>query len=75
MPKYVTKASNGFWHSFYFTTGGYPDPIRMTGRNRAVTERACRHCHEELTRSIDAVHGASGEISCLRCHETVGHIE
>ena len=75
VPKYVTKASNGFWHSFYFTTGGYPDPIRITGRNRAVTERACRHCHEELTQSIDAAHGAGREISCLRCHETVGHIE
>src|ERR1044071_4771880 len=22
--KYYTKASNGFWHSFFFTTGGYP---------------------------------------------------
>ena len=75
VPKYVTKASNGFWHSFYFTTGGYPDPIRITGRNRMVTERACRHCHEELTQSIDATHGAGREISCLRCHETVGHIE
>ena len=75
VPKYVTKATNGFWHSFYFTTGGYPDPIRITGRNRAVTERACRHCHEELTQSIDAAHGAGREISCLRCHETVGHIE
>jgi cytochrome c nitrite reductase small subunit len=21
--KYATKASNGFWHSFFFTTGGY----------------------------------------------------
>jgi cytochrome c nitrite reductase small subunit len=21
VPKYVTKARNGFWHSFYFTTG------------------------------------------------------
>jgi len=75
VPKYVTKATNGFWHSFYFTTGGYPDPIRITGRNRAVTERACRHCHEELTQSIDAAHSAGREISCLRCHETVGHIE
>ena len=24
--KYVTKARNGFWHSFYFTTGTFPDP-------------------------------------------------
>ena len=32
--KYVTKARNGFWHSFYFTTGRYPDPLRITERNR-----------------------------------------
>lgn len=75
LPKYATKATNGFWHSFYFTTGGYPDPIRITGRNRRATERACRHCHEELTESIDAQHGAGQDLSCTRCHETVGHIE
>ncbi|MGH8065172.1 MAG: NapC/NirT family cytochrome c [Candidatus Entotheonellia bacterium] len=23
MPKYITKASNGFWHSFAFTTGRF----------------------------------------------------
>ena len=27
VPKYLTKAQNGFWHSFYFTTGRYPDPL------------------------------------------------
>ena len=26
--KYATKASNGFWHSYYFTTGTFPEPIR-----------------------------------------------
>ena len=40
LPKYWTKAQNGFWHSFYFTTGDYPDPIRITERNRAVTEKS-----------------------------------
>jgi cytochrome c nitrite reductase small subunit len=75
VPKYATKASNGFWHSFYFTTGGYPDPIRITGRNRSATEQACRHCHDELTQSIDAGHGPGRDVSCLRCHETVGHLE
>ena len=27
--KYATKASNGFWHSFYFTTGAYPDNLEI----------------------------------------------
>jgi len=52
-PKYVTKARNGFWHSFYFTSGRYPDPLRMTPRNHEVTELTCRKCHEVLAKSID----------------------
>src|SRR5688500_18755253 len=31
--KYVTKARNGFWHSFYFTVGGFHEPIQITARN------------------------------------------
>ncbi len=50
--KYATKASNGFWHSYYFTVGGHPDPIRIGERNRQITERACRECHAELTAAI-----------------------
>ena len=51
--KYAVKAMNGFWHSFYFTTGNYPDPLRITERNRRVTEQACRYCHGEITEAID----------------------
>lgn len=50
--KYATKATNGFWHSFYFTTGNFPDPIRITEGNRKVTENACRGCHAEITAAI-----------------------
>lgn len=80
--KYVTKAENGFWHSFYFTTGDYPDPLRITARNQAVTERACRKCHDELTESIEPLRaslrpiaGHDSRTSCIRCHDRVGHIE
>ncbi len=51
--KYVTKARNGFWHSFYFTTGRFPDPLRITEGNREVTEGACRYCHGEIVAAID----------------------
>jgi cytochrome c nitrite reductase small subunit len=94
--KYAVKAMNGFWHSFYFTTGRYPDPLRITPRNRAVTESACRYCHAEITEAIDHGPGTisqtppvpagptrvtspargahAGEpISCIRCHQYVGH--
>ena len=72
--KYSTKALNGFWHSFYFSTGDFPDPLRITPRNHEVTEHACRYCHEQITETID--HGASTPdepISCVRCHPNVGH--
>ena len=51
--KYVTKASNGFWHSFYFTTGRFPDPLRITEGNREVTEGTCRYCHGDIVDAID----------------------
>ena len=75
--KYATKARNGFWHSFYFTTGNYPDPLRITPRNHEVTEGACRYCHEDIVAAIDhgVVNGddARDRLSCVRCHATVGH--
>lgn len=72
--KYMTKARNGFWHSFYFTSGNFPDPLRITPRNHEITEHACRDCHEQITDAIE--HGApthDEEISCTRCHARVGH--
>ena len=77
IPKYVTKAQNGFWHSFYFTTGRYPDPLRITRRNHEVTELACRKCHMELAESIDPAHTDTGRggLTCTKCHNDAGHLE
>ncbi len=59
--KYYTKARNGFWHSFYFTTGGFPEPIRIGEYNHAVTEHACQTCHkwpeEELKARVETIQG------------------
>ncbi|HVR44368.1 MAG TPA: cytochrome c nitrite reductase small subunit [Thermoanaerobaculia bacterium] len=77
IPKYAVKASNGFWHSFAFTTGRFPDPLRIKESNRRVTEQACRKCHSAITAMIDPVeaHRGAGPLSCIRCHRTVGHVE
>lgn len=72
--KYSTKAINGFWHSFYFTTGGFPDPIRVTPRNAAVTEQTCRDCHEPVVRAIDHAPSPGRVLSCVQCHRNVGHL-
>ncbi|HEX9163610.1 MAG TPA: cytochrome c nitrite reductase small subunit [Thermoanaerobaculia bacterium] len=74
--KYATKASNGFWHSFYFTSGRYPDVIEAKQRSIEVTERACRRCHADVVQAIDAfpAHRTGGEMSCIRCHADAGHL-
>jgi cytochrome c nitrite reductase small subunit len=72
--KYATKAINGFWHSFAFTTGRFPDNIQITPRNNRITESACRSCHDDIVHAIDVSGRAADEaISCVRCHGSVGH--
>ena len=71
--KYATKASNGFWHSYAFTTGRFPDPLRIKPGNREIAEASCRKCHSELVTAMDGgAHGAPS-VSCIRCHGAVGH--
>lgn len=75
--KYSTKAQNGFWHSFYFTTGNYPDPIQITERNKKIANDACRKCHAEIATMIEGPatkHKATDNTSCISCHRNVGHL-
>ena len=74
--KYYCKARNGFFHSLAFTTGDYPDNLRITAYNRGVAEEACRHCHAAVTHRIDPQPVASSgadALACTKCHSTVGH--
>jgi len=71
--KYATKASNGFWHSFAFTSGRFPDPLRIKPHNREITEQACRKCHSEIVEAIETPQEESQQLSCIRCHSSVGH--
>jgi cytochrome c nitrite reductase small subunit len=74
--KYWTKARNGFWHSYYFTVGGFPEPIQASARTREIAESACRHCHEPVVQAMGTpAHAGSPDISCIRCHGSVGHME
>lgn len=70
--KYRAKASNGFWHSFAFSTGRFAEPIRIKAHNREITEARCRSCHDDIVEAIST--GWDEEsVSCVRCHRTVGH--
>lgn len=72
--KYMTKAANGYHHSLAFTTGRFHEPIEITPRNLAITEAACRHCHQNVVQSIDRFGHGPGALSCTRCHASVGHL-
>ncbi len=73
--KYATKASNGFWHSFAFTTGRFPDPLRIKPHNAEIVEESCGVCHLEIVQAIRGPHGDERELSCVRCHRSVGHLQ
>ncbi len=72
--KYAAKAANGVRHSFYFTTLGFPEPIRLTDRNRRITEDACRRCHAEMVLAVDRFGHGRDEVACLSCHRSAGHL-
>ena len=74
--KYYTKASNGFWHSFYFTTGLFEDNIQIKQHSLDIVEQTCRDCHNEIVDAIEGVHADTPKekLSCLRCHRSAGHL-
>jgi cytochrome c nitrite reductase small subunit len=74
LPKYLAKASNGFWHSFAFTTGRFPEPLSIGAHNQAITEQACRTCHRAIVEAIESPHHDGPKLSCARCHGAVGHL-
>ena len=74
--KYWTKGTNGFRHSYHFTTGTFPEPIRALPASRAIAEVNCRRCHEPVVDAMGTpAHAGSRDISCIRCHGSVGHME
>jgi len=71
--KWLTKADNGFFHSLAFTTGDFPEPIRIKQRNRQVTQNACLHCHADYVNHMLPVEPGGEMLLCVRCHGDVGH--
>lgn len=75
LDQYYCKARNGYFHSRAFTTNDFPDQILINEYNRGVTEQACRNCHSAVVHSIDLSLSSSDstQMSCIRCHDEVGH--
>mgnify|MGYP001253631802 CR=1 FL=1 len=71
--KWIVKADNGFFHSLAFTTGDFPDPIRIKQRNRRVTQHACLYCHEDFVHNMLPERPGGDMLNCVHCHSDVGH--
>jgi cytochrome c nitrite reductase small subunit len=50
--------------------GGFPDVVRARPESRAIVEGQCRHCHADMVEAMTR----QGGTSCIRCHESVGHL-
>ncbi|MBK8987649.1 MAG: cytochrome c nitrite reductase small subunit [Chloroflexi bacterium] len=70
--KYVIKGINGWNHSVAFTTGNFPNPIRITDLNRQVAYDNCLYCHGSLVTAVSHEDSAD-PTDCLTCHAGVGH--
>ncbi|MBX3417745.1 MAG: cytochrome c nitrite reductase small subunit [Pirellulaceae bacterium] len=71
--KWFTKADNGLLHSWAFTTGDFPEPIRIKPRNRRVTQGACLHCHQDFVHAMLPADKNQDMLNCIHCHYSVGH--
>jgi cytochrome c nitrite reductase small subunit len=70
--KYLTKAENGFWHSWGFTFQNFHEPIQMRPQSRAIVQENCLGCHGQFVSEI-ASHEGPDQVNCIQCHSGVGH--
>jgi cytochrome c nitrite reductase small subunit len=74
VPKYLSKAENGFWHSKGFTLQDFHEPIMIRPKNVAVLQQNCVGCHEQIVDGINTHPGNPQKmLDCLHCHREVGH--
>lgn len=70
--KWIVKGINGWNHSVAFTTGNFPNTIRIRGFNAEVVEENCVGCHQTMVSNLHR--GTIDDaLSCVACHGNVGH--
>ena len=70
--KWSSKAINGWNHSLAFTTGNFPDPIRINDFNRKIVQDNCVGCHKTFLKNT--IHRKTQkELRCIECHRDIGH--
>lgn len=70
--KWVSKGINGWNHSWAFTTGNFPYPIRIRDFNVRIVQQNCVKCHETVVSQIHRSEQGQERL-CVSCHGNVGH--
>lgn len=70
--KYAVKAVNGWNHSVAFTSGNFPDPVRIRPFNRDIVLDNCTRCHRSVVDRM-LLNSKGQKADCLHCHGNVGH--
>jgi cytochrome c nitrite reductase small subunit len=73
IPKYLSKMQNGYRHSSAFTLQNFPEPIRITAKNKAILLENCVGCHSGLASMIASHDDQQQPLDCIHCHTDVGH--
>ncbi|MDR7522645.1 MAG: cytochrome c nitrite reductase small subunit [Armatimonadota bacterium] len=69
--RYLSKARNGFFHSYAFTFEDV-QVIRIRTGNQRVLQANCQGCHEGVVMHVQPP-GAEPVKFCFDCHRGVGH--
>ncbi|MDY0167879.1 MAG: cytochrome c nitrite reductase small subunit [Thermoguttaceae bacterium] len=72
----VSKADNGFFHSWAFTFQDFHEPIQIKPRNLRILEDNCIRCHQPVVAQMQAYSAPADpaeRVSCMHCHDDVGH--
>jgi cytochrome c nitrite reductase small subunit len=73
VPKWISKAENGWFHSVAFTLQNFPEPIRIKPRNMAIVQRNCNSCHAAMVHQMLPATLDGEAVTCSHCHRDVGH--
>ena len=73
IPKYLSKAENGIWHSKGFTLQDFHEPIQIRAHNAETLHHNCIDCHKDFVHDIVGHEQAGGQWKCTHCHPHVGH--
>ena len=70
--KLAVQLEDGALHGYAFTTGTYPDNIRIRASSLAVVNAACLTCHAGVTDQMRLIVGGEN-LTCTHCHSHIGH--